>query len=92
MGRRHELGQRWAAKDPIVWQGDLADIEDDLLCPIVQLTPKHNGQRDFTFRLAPSRVDPLKRARLFEVSIRNLQLLDHSGRDQIQTGPALWSP
>ena len=68
VGRRHELGQRWAAKDPIVWQGDLSDIEVDLLCPIVQLASKCNGQRDFTFRLAPSRVDPFKRARLFEVS------------------------
>ena len=85
MGHFHELGQRWAAKDPIVWQGDLGDIEDDLLHPIVQLASKRNGQRDFTFRLAPSRVDPLKCACLFEVSIRNLQLLDHSGRDQIQT-------
>ena len=44
---------------------------------VVQITSKSHGQRDLSLWLTSSRVDPLKHARFFEVSVRNLQLLDH---------------
>ena len=64
-------------------------VEDDPLCPVVQLSSKRHGQCDLPLRLAPPRIDPLKRARFLEVSIRNLQPFDHNGRDQVQTDPAV---
>ena len=59
------------------------------LCPVVQLAYKRHRQRDLPLRLAPSQVDPLKRARFLEVSIRFLQPFDHDRRDQVQAGPVV---
>ena len=83
------LASAGAAEDPIVGQGDLGYIEDNPLRPVVQLAAKRHRQRDLPLRLAPSRVDPLKRARLLEVPIRDLQPLDHDRQDQVQNGPAI---
>ena len=41
--RRHEPGQRRAAKDPVVWQWDLKDIENDPLRLVVEVATKCNG-------------------------------------------------
>ena len=73
-----------AAEDPIVMQGDLGYIKNNNFRPVVLLASECHGQRDLSLWLAPPRVNPLERARLLEVSIRDLQPLDHNRRDQVQ--------
>src|SRR4051812_31069253 len=86
---RHELGERWTAEDSIVRQWKIGNIKGDPLSPEVQLAAKCYWQRDLPLRLAPSRVDSLECAGLFELAVGDLEFPKHNGGDQVQAGPAV---
>src|SRR4051812_38248928 len=86
---RHELGERWTAEDSIVRQRKIGNVKGNPLSPEVQLAAKCYWQRDLSLRLAPSRVDSLECTGLFELAVRDLELPEHSGGDQVQAGPAV---
>jgi hypothetical protein len=46
VGHRHEPGQRGAAKDAVVRQGHVGDVEDDVLRPIILSHAKCYWQHD----------------------------------------------
>src|SRR3954470_12185857 len=56
---------------------------------VVQLSFKCHGKCDLSLWPTSPRIDPLKRARFLEVSVRDLQPFDHDRRDQVQAGPAV---
>src|SRR4051812_30161509 len=86
---RHEFGERWTAENSIVGQRKIGNVKSDPLCPKVQLAAKCYWQRYLPLRLAPSRVDSLERAGLFELAVGDLEFPEHSGGDQVQAGPAV---
>ena len=85
----HEFGECWTAEYPIVRQWKISNVKSDPLSPEVQLAAKRYWQRDLPFRLAPSRVDSLECAGLFELAVRDLEFLEYSEGDQVQAGPAV---
>src|SRR4051812_7781033 len=89
VGSCHELGEGGTAEYPLVWQWDIGDVERDALSSEVELPAKGHRQSDLPLGLAPPRVDSLERTGLFELAVRDLEFLDHSGGDQVQPGPAV---
>ena len=85
----HELGERRTTEDPIVGQWNISHVKSDPLSSEIQLAAKCDRQCDLPLRLAPSRIDSLKSAGLFELAVGDLELLEHRGGDQIQAGPAV---
>ena len=85
----HKLGERWTAKDPIVRQWKIGNVKCDPLSSEIQLAAKCDRQRDLPLRLAPSRIDSLERAGLFELAIRDLEFLEYRGGDKVQAGLAV---
>src|SRR3954471_247706 len=86
---RHELGERWTVENPIVRQWKIGNVKSDPLSSEVQLAAKCHRQRDLPLWLAPSRADSLECAGPFELAVRDLEFLEHSGGDQVQVGPAV---
>ena len=46
MSHGHELGESWVAKDGVVWQADVGDVEVDELGTVIVALPEGNRKAD----------------------------------------------
>ena len=50
MSHGHELGKSWVAKDGVVWQADVGDVEVNELGTVIVALPEGNRKADLPYR------------------------------------------
>jgi hypothetical protein len=72
VGGHRELGQGWPAEETIVRQQNLSDVECDILCSVVVVRTKGDGQHHLSQGLGGARNGPSERASWSELLLGDL--------------------
>jgi hypothetical protein len=83
----HEPCQGWIAKNGVVWQRDVGDVEVEALGPVVVLGAEGNGQAYLPNWCCRTFGYPKEWSGWHEPMVRHLHLLEDLDRDDVEARP-----
>jgi hypothetical protein len=86
---RHESCQGWVAKDGIVRQRDVGDVEVEAFCPVVVPGAEGDGQANLPDGLCRTLCYSEERPGWHEPVIWHLHLLEDFDRDDVEARPSI---